>query len=68
MNLNGVLIPNLLNNPITSLFSMNLDFFLSQTVQFDTSISLFCLVLVTLRFLFGVFLLQMTQYALIVFI
>ena len=53
--LNEVLIPNLLNNPLAFCFFMNLDYFLPLTVQLDATINIFCLVLLTLEFLFPVF-------------
>ena len=46
---------------------MNLVFFWLQTVQPDTNINLFCLVFLTLEFLFTVFL-QLTHYVSIVFL
>ena len=39
--LNGVLIPNWLNNHLPSVFLMNPDFFLPQIAQFDKSINLY---------------------------
>ena len=38
--LKGVLIPNLLNNPFTSCFSINPDFLLPQTTHFDDKANL----------------------------
>ena len=54
---NGVLILNLLNNPLACWFLVNL-YFLLQIAQFDTNIlicKLFCLVLLVLKLLFTVF-------------
>ena len=66
--INRILIPNLHNNTLLSWFLMKLDFFLPKIAQFDTSINLFCLVPLTLRFLFTVFFIQLTQYVTIVFV
>ena len=41
---------------------MNLEFFSPQIEQFFTGINLFCLVLLTLEFLFAVFFWQLKQY------
>ena len=45
--LNGVLIPNLLNNPFASCLLINLDFLLLHIAHFDNIISLPLLVLDT---------------------
>ena len=57
--LNGVLIPNFLNNLLASWFLKNLDFCLPQVAQLDTRVNLICLVLLTLKFSFVVFFLQL---------
>ena len=57
--LNGVLIPNFLNNLLASWCLKNLDFCLPQVAQLDTRINLICLVLLTLKFSFVVFFLQL---------
>ena len=56
--LNGVLINNLLNNLLASWLLINLNIFLPQKEQFSTSINLFCLVTVTVEFVFTVLFLQ----------
>ena len=52
--LNGVLIPNLLNNPFASCLLINLDFSLQHTEHFDNMITLPLLVLETCGFKFSV--------------
>ena len=51
---NGVLIPNLLNNPFASCLLINLDFLLLHIAHFDNIINLPLLVLETCRFIFPV--------------
>ena len=43
------------------LFLIKVDFFLLQAAQFDKSINLFCLIFLTLEFLFTVYFLTLTQ-------
>ena len=50
--LNDVLIPNLLNNPFSSWFLINLDFLLLHIVHFNNIIILPLLVLQTCGFIF----------------
>ena len=52
--LNGVLIPNLLNNPFASCLLTNLDFLLPHIAHFDNIITLPLLVLETCGFTFSV--------------
>ena len=60
--LNGVLIPNLLNNPFASWFSINLDFLLPYIAHFDNIITLLLLVLEICGFIFFVYFLHFKQY------
>ena len=60
--LKGVLIPNLLNNPIASCFLINLDFLLPHIAHFDYIIILPLLVLETCGFIFSVGFLHFKQY------
>ena len=53
--LNGVLIPNLPNNPFVSWFLINLDFLLPHIASFDNIITLPLLVQETCGFIFLVF-------------
>ena len=53
--LNGVLIPNLPNNPLASWFLINLDFLLPYIAYFDNIITLPLLVQETCGFIFFVF-------------
>ena len=46
---------------MSSLFSIKVDLFLPQIVQFDKSINLFCLVFPTLKFKVSSIFLQLTQ-------
>ena len=52
-SLNGVLIPNLLNNPFASWFLINLDFLLPHIAHFDNIIILPLLVLEMCGFIFS---------------
>ena len=56
--LNGVLIPELLNNPFASWILINLEFFLPHIGHFDNIIPLPLLILETLGFMFSVFFLH----------
>ena len=60
--LNGVFIPNLLNNPFASCLLINLDFLLPHIAHFDIIISLPLLVLETCGFMFFVYFLHFKQY------
>ena len=51
--LNGVLIPNLFNNPFASWFLINLDFLLPHIAHFDNIIILPLLVLEMCGFIFS---------------
>ena len=53
--LNGVLIPNLLNNPFASCLLINLDFLLLHIAHFDNIITLPLLVLETCGFIFSTY-------------
>ena len=53
--LNGVLIPNLLNNPFASWFLINLDFLLPHIAHFDNIIALPILVLKISGSMFSVY-------------
>ena len=59
--LNGVLIPNLLNNPLASCLLINLEFLLPHIAHFDNIISLPLLVLETCGFMFFVYFLHFKQ-------
>ena len=56
--LKGVLIPNLLNNPLASCLLINLDFLLPHIAHFDNIIILPLLVLETFGFIFFVYFLN----------
>ena len=58
---NGVLIPELLNNPFASCSFINFDFLLPHTTQFDNTIVLTFLVLKTLEFILSVLFLHFKQ-------
>ena len=60
--LNGVLIPNLLNNPVASCFLINLDFLAPLIAHFDNIIILPLLVLETCGSMFFVCFLHFKQY------
>ena len=60
--LNGVLIPNLLNNPFTSWFLINLDFLLAHITYLDNIIILLLLLLETCGFIFSACFLHFKQY------
>ena len=60
--LNGVLIPNLLNNPFASWFLINLDFLLPHIAHFDNIITLPSLVPEISGFIFFVCFLHFKQY------
>ena len=60
--LNGVIIPNLLNNPFASCFLINLDFLLPHIAHLDNIIILPLLVLETFGFMFFVCFLHFRQY------
>ena len=66
--LNGVLIPNLLNNPFASWFLINLDFLLRHIAHFDNIITLPLLVLETYGFIFFVCFLNFKQYDSILYV
>ena len=66
--LNGVLIPNLLNNPFASCLLINLDFLLLHIAHFDNIITLPLLVLETRGFIFLVCFLHFKQYYSILYI
>ena len=65
--LNGVLIPNLLNNPFASWFLINLDFLLPHITHFDI-ITLPLLVLETCGFTFFVCFLHFKHYDSILYV
>ena len=65
--LNGVSIPNVLNNPFASWFLMNLDFLPPHTTHFD-NITLPLLVLETCGFIFFVCFLHFKQYDSVVYV
>ena len=50
------------NSEVCPTFFTCVWFFLLETAQFDKSINMFCLVLLTLEFTFAIFFLQLTQY------
>ena len=60
--LNGVLIPNLLNNPFASCFLIKLEFLLPHITHFDNITILPLLVLETCGFMFFVYFLHFKQY------
>ena len=66
--LNGVLIPNLLNNPFASCFLINLDFLPPHIAHFHNIINLPLLVLETCGFIFFVSFLHFKQYDSILYI
>ena len=66
--LNGVLIPNLLNNPFASWFLINLDYLLPHIAHFDNIITLPLLVLETCGFIFFVCFLHFKQYDSILYV
>ena len=66
--LNGVLIPNLLNNPYASWCLINLDILLPHTTHFNNIITLPLLVLKTSGSMFSVFFLHFKQYDSILYV
>ena len=66
--LNGVLIPELLNSPFASGFSINLDFLLPHIAHFDNVIALPLLVLEIFGSMFSVSFLHFKQYVFVLYV
>ena len=67
-SLNGVLIPNLHNNPFASGFLININFLLPHIAHFDNIITLPLLVLETSEFIFFACFLHFKQYDFILYV